>query len=68
MFTGATGGLGGAGARAMAQEGWTVCNGHKCKSARGVRKEQNIIPIMINITDQDSIDSAYAEIRKITQL
>ncbi|NLL02750.1 MAG: SDR family NAD(P)-dependent oxidoreductase [Clostridiales bacterium] len=67
LFTGATGGLGGAGARAMAQEGWTVfAAGTNAKALEELGKEQNIIPIMINITDQDSIDSAYAEIRKIT--
>lgn len=67
LFTGATGGLGGAGARAMAQEGWTVfAAGTNAAALEELGKVQNIIPIMINITDQDSIDSAYAEIRKIT--
>ena len=67
LFTGAGGGLGGAGALAMAASGWTVfaadINEEALEALRGV---PGIIPVKIDITNQASIEAAVQEVRKYT--
>lgn len=67
LFTGATGGLGSACAKAMAAEGWTVfAAGTNEKSLAELGEIENIIPVKINIADQESVDAAREEVAKYT--
>ncbi len=69
LFTGAAGGLGGMSARAMAENGWTVIAADINEVAlQEIGKVENIIPIKVDITSQESIDRAYEEVRKLPRL
>ena len=60
LFTGGAGGLGGACAKAMAQHGWTVFAADISDAAlEEIGKNENIIPLKVDITDQAIIDEAH---------
>lgn len=67
LVTGATGGLGGASAREMAKEGWQVfACGTNDKALEELGKVENMIPLKLDITDQENIDKAVEEVKKVT--
>ncbi|MDR0314401.1 MAG: SDR family NAD(P)-dependent oxidoreductase [Oscillospiraceae bacterium] len=67
FFTGAAGGLGGASARAMAKEGWTIFAADINEVAlEEIGREENIIPIKVDITSEESIEAAFNEVSQVT--
>lgn len=68
LFTGGAGGLGGACARAMAASGeWTVFAADINDAAlEEISKVENILPVKVDITNQESVDAALAEVQKHT--
>lgn len=67
LFTGGAGGLGGACAKAMAAEGWTVFAADINDAALAeIGEVENIIPIKVDITNQESVDAAHEEVAKYT--
>lgn len=67
LFTGGAGGLGGACAKAMAQHGWTVFAADISDAAlEEIGKNENIIPLKLDITDQASIDEAHKKVAEVT--
>ncbi|MCL2495497.1 MAG: SDR family NAD(P)-dependent oxidoreductase [Oscillospiraceae bacterium] len=67
LFTGAGGGLGGAGARALAAAGWTVFAADINRAAlEEIGQVPGIIPVYMNVTSEESIREAVAEVRKTT--
>lgn len=69
LITGATGGLGGAGAREMAKQGWKV---FACGTNDAALEElgtiENIIPLKLDITDQENIDETVKKVREVTSV
>ena len=67
LFTGAGGGLGGAGARALAAAGWTVFAADINEAALAeIGREANIIPVKLDVTSGESIAAAVAQVQKTT--
>lgn len=67
LMTGGAGGLGGACAVAMAQRGWTVFAADINDTALAeIGKTENIIPLKVDITNQQSIDAAHEKVAEIT--
>ena len=67
LFTGAGGGLGGAGAKALASAGWTVFAADINKAALDeIGTTPNIIPIVMDVTSQESIDAAVETVKRTT--
>jgi len=67
LLTGAGGGLGGAGAKALAKAGWTVFAADINKAAlEELGTTSRMIPVMLDVTNQDSVDSALETVKKTT--
>ena len=67
LFTGAGGGLGGAGATALAAKGWTVFAADINKAAlEELGKTPRIIPLIMDVTSKESIDAAVETVSKTT--
>ena len=67
VFTGVTGGLGGACARKMAKHGWTVfALGRNKKELEELSKIKNMIPLSCDVVVQEDLDRAKEEILKVT--
>ena len=67
VFTGVTGGLGGACAREMAKHGWTVfALGRNKKELEELSKIKNMIPLSCDVVVQEDLDRAKEEILKVT--
>ncbi|MCL2815895.1 MAG: SDR family NAD(P)-dependent oxidoreductase [Oscillospiraceae bacterium] len=67
FFTGAGGGLGNAGAKALAAAGWTVFAADIDESAlEKIGAEPHIIPLLLDVTNQESIDTAVETVKKTT--
>lgn len=68
FMTGAAGGLGGACTRALAATGdWTVFAADINDIALAeIGKVDNVIPIKVDITNQESVENAYEEVSKTT--
>lgn len=69
LFTGATGGLGMLCVKALsATNNWMIfATGNNEAVLDKLGKLSNIIPLKMNVTNQDSIDSAYKEIQTYTK-
>ncbi|MGN1202250.1 MAG: SDR family NAD(P)-dependent oxidoreductase [Eubacterium sp.] len=67
LVTGATGGLGGEVATALANEGWYVfAAGRNEKALATIEETTKAHPLKMDIIDQESIDAAFEEVKKIT--
>ena len=67
LVTGATGGLGGEVAKALAEKGWYVfAAGRSEKALEEIKRKTFAQPLTIDITDQESINAAYEEVKKVT--
>lgn len=67
VFTGVTGGLGGAVARKMAKKGWTVfALGRNRKELDELSKIKNMIPLSCDVVVQEDLDKAKEEVLKVT--
>ncbi|MCL2672354.1 MAG: SDR family NAD(P)-dependent oxidoreductase [Clostridiales bacterium] len=67
LFTGAGGGLGGAGARALAAAGWTVFAADMNKTAlEEMANTPRVIPLLLDVTSQDSIAAAVETVQRTT--
>ena len=68
LLTGAGGGLGGAGARALAAAGWTVFAADIDRTALDeIGAEPRIIPLILDVTSQENINIAVETVKKITE-
>ena len=67
LITGAGGGLGGAGAKALAAKGWTVFAADIREAAlENIGTTTRMIPILLDVTNQKSIDIAVETVKKTT--
>jgi len=67
LLTGAGGGLGGAGAQALARAGWTVFAADINRYALDeIGATPRIIPLVMDVTSQESVDSAVETVKKTT--
>lgn len=67
LVTGATGGLGGEVATALANEGWYVfAAGRNEKALATIEETTKAHPLKMDIIDQESIDAALEEVKKVT--
>lgn len=67
VFTGVTGGLGGAVAREMTKTGWTVfALGRNKKELEELSKIENMVPMSVDVVVQEDLDRAKEEILKVT--
>ncbi len=67
LVTGATGGLGGEVATALANEGWYVfAAGRNEKALATIEETTKAHPLKMDIIDQESIDAALEEVKKTT--
>lgn len=67
LVTGATGGLGGEVATALANEGWYVfAAGRNEKALATIEETTKAHPLKMDIIDQKSIDAALEEVKKVT--
>lgn len=67
LVTGATGGLGGEVATALANEGWYVfAAGRNEKALATIEETTKAHPLKMDIIDQESIDAALKEVKKVT--
>ena len=67
VFTGVTGGLGGAVAREMTKNGWTVfALGRNKKELEELAKIENMVPMSCDVVVQEYLDRVKEEILKIT--
>lgn len=69
LFTGATGGLGSLCVRRLSQTNqWTVfALGTKDSILNSLSELPNIIPLRVDITNQESIDAAYEAVQNVTK-
>jgi NADP-dependent 3-hydroxy acid dehydrogenase YdfG len=67
LVTGATGGLGGEVAKALADDGWYVfATGRSEKALEAFKEKAHAHPLKMDITNQESIDEAFEVVSKIT--
>jgi len=67
LFTGAGGGLGGAGAKALAAAGWTVFAADINKAAlEEIGRAPRIIPLILDVTSGESIAAAVETVKRAT--
>jgi NAD(P)-dependent dehydrogenase (short-subunit alcohol dehydrogenase family) len=67
VFTGAAGGLGSSCAIAMAERDWTVFVADiNEKALAEMGKNKNIIPLKVDITDEESVEQARAKVEETT--
>jgi len=67
LLTGAGGGLGGAGARALAADGWTVFAADINNAALNeMAQAPGIVPLFLDVTSQESIDAAVESVKRVT--
>ena len=67
LFTGAAGGLGSACALEMTKHNWTVFVADiNDEALAAIGQNENIIPIKVDITNQESVDNTRAEVEKTT--
>lgn len=67
LVTGATGGLGGEVAKALAQEGWFVfAAGRSEKALQTLAETTTTHPLKLDITSQESVEEAYQNVLKET--
>ncbi|MCL2775981.1 MAG: SDR family NAD(P)-dependent oxidoreductase [Oscillospiraceae bacterium] len=65
LFTGASGGLGGAGAKALASAGWTVFAADINEATlEEIGTTPRIIPLLLDVTSQKSIDIAVETVKR----
>lgn len=62
LITGASGGMGNATAKLFKQKGYTVLALDKV----ACEKEENIIPIVADLTDEQSVKNAFEQVKKVT--
>lgn len=68
LVTGAGGGLGGAGAEALAAAGWTVFAADINEAALDeIGKMPRTIPLLLDVTSQESVDAAVETVKKTTE-
>lgn len=67
LVTGATGGLGGEVAKALAAQGWYVfAAGRSEKALEDIENNTPCHPLKLDITNQDSVDAAFEKVKETT--
>ncbi len=66
LITGGAGGLGLATAKLFVEQGWTVYAADYNKKALDAINDKNIIPIHVDISQEESVAQAFAEVSKTT--